>query len=262
MKYFISPEKLIEMQDSKDNLVILDCRYLDGNPDYIYETYEYQHIKGALPINIETELTGKVTDHTGNHPLPNFGKLKAVLEDLGISNDSIVVGYDDGELVGPSRMVLTLELMGLKNLYVMTEGLMGYLGAGGITEEGPAPEVEKKGSIDMNLDLSNIVDIDYLRQHKYDRDTVLIDSRNPLAYEYGHIPGAENYFTGQIKERFSLVELEKIEEEFKELRNHKEVIISCGSGMVASLTSLAMKEIGLDHKFYIDGYSQWSKMDK
>ena len=42
-----------------------------------------------------------------------------------------------------------------------------------------------------------------------------------------------------------------------DLNNYEEVIVYCGSGITASPVSLALTEVGIDHKLYAGSFSDW-----
>ena len=89
---------------NNEKLVIVDCRFSLMNKNYGKDSYEKAHIKGAVRVDIETELSSPVKEHGGRHPLPSVEELKNTFENIGISNDSIVVAYDEGDLSGPARL--------------------------------------------------------------------------------------------------------------------------------------------------------------
>lgn len=86
------------------NIVIVDCRFNLMDKEYGKKSYEKGHIKGAKRVDIETELSSIVKKHGGRHPLPSVKELKNTFENIGISNDSVVISYDEGDLAGASRL--------------------------------------------------------------------------------------------------------------------------------------------------------------
>ena len=116
---------------NNEKLVIVDCRFSLMDKKYGKRSYESSHIKGALRVDIETELSDKVSTHGGRHPLPTIDKLKNVFEKIGISNDSIVVAYDEGDLAGPSRLWWILKYLGHKEVYILDGGINDFEEIGG-----------------------------------------------------------------------------------------------------------------------------------
>lgn len=101
-----------------------------------------------------------------------------------------------------------------------------------------------------------------------DERIAIIDSREPDRYrgivepvdiKKGHIPGALNYFWLDVIDKNTklMKSKDELEQHFKNLRDFDEVIIYCGSGITASVNSLAMDIIGLEHKVYAGSFSDW-----
>ncbi|MEG2335641.1 rhodanese-like domain-containing protein, partial [Chryseobacterium sp.] len=76
-----------------ENLIILDARA--GKE--AYQNYLKKHLKGARFISLDKDLAEIVEDASfgGRHPLPDLKKFTETLSNLGISNDSDIVIYDD-----------------------------------------------------------------------------------------------------------------------------------------------------------------------
>ena len=267
MSNFISAKWLKENLNN-DKLVIVDCRFSLMDKDYGKKSYEKCHIKGAVRVDIETELSAPVTKHGGRHPLPDINDLKCTFEKIGISNDSIVIAYDDGDLAGCSRLWWILKYLGHDKVYVLNGGINIFKEIGGdVTSE---ENVSTKGNFKVNLNEDMRVDMEYVRERINNENVALVDCREykryigefePVDKKAGHIPNALNYFWMDIlnknEERLTIKSEEVLKDYFKELNNYDEVIIYCGSGITASPVSLALNEIKIPHKFYTGSFSDW-----
>ena len=267
MSNFISAKWLKENLNN-DKLVIVDCRFSLMDKDYGKKSYEKCHIKGAVRVDIETELSAPVTKHGGRHPLPDINELKCTFEKIGISNDSIVIAYDDGDLAGCSRLWWILKYLGHDKVYVLNGGINIFKEIGGdVTSE---ENVSTKGNFKVNLNEDMRVDMEYVRERINNENVALVDCREykryigefePVDKKAGHIPNALNYFWMDIlnknEERLTIKSEEVLKDYFKELNNYDEVIIYCGSGITASPVSLALNEIKIPHKFYTGSFSDW-----
>lgn len=264
---FISPEELLDNIDFK-NLVIVDCRFNLMDKEYSKKSYDKEHIKNARRIDLETELASEVREHGGRHPLPSIDVLKDTFDNLGISNDSVVIAYDDGDLAGPSRLWWILKYLGHDEVYVLDGGISEYKKIGGKTDNQPVSY--KKGNFILNANENLKVDMQYVREKLQDKDVVVIDSRENIRYigehepvdkKAGHIPGALNYFWMDILKKddecVKLKNKEELNKHFEYLRNYKEVIVYCGSGITACTNSLALNEIGIANKVYTGSFSDW-----
>ena len=252
----------------KENLIVIDCRFNLMDKEYGKRSYDDSHIKGAVRVDIETELSTKVREHGGRHPLPSVEELKNTFENLGVSNDSIVVAYDEGDLAGPCRLWWILKYLGHDKVFVLNGGMNSFIEAGGeISNE--VPQVVKS-TFDISVNDDMRVDMEYVRERLYNKNVAIIDSREnpryrgefePVDKKAGHIPSALNYFWMDILNKDNNKIFMKTEEElkelFKELNNYDEVIVYCGSGITACPNSLALNEVNINHKVYTGSFSDW-----
>lgn len=267
MKNVVSVDWLKE-NINNENLVIVDCRFDLMDKEYGKNKYNIEHIIGAKRVDIETELSDVVKEHGGRHPLPSIEKLEEVFSSKGINKDSIVVAYDEGDLVGPSRLWWILKYLGHEKVYILNGGINSFKDIGGkVTDR---TEENKKGNFKANENKELKVNMEYVKERLNNDKVAIIDSREykryigefePVDIKAGHIPGAMNYFWMNIldNERKEVVikTLNDLNEMFKELRAYDEVIVYCGSGITACPNSLALDEVNIKHKVYCGSFSDW-----
>lgn len=255
-----------------ENLVIVDCRFNLMDKEYGKRSYEECHIKGAVRVDIETDLSSAAKEHGGRHPLPSVEELKCTFEHIGISNDSIVVAYDDGDLAGPSRLWWILKYLGHEKVYVLKGGINEFKSIDGeVTLE---KTNYKKGHFNINVNESMRVDMNYVKERLHKDNIAIIDSREtpryngesePVDKKCGHIPSALNYFWMEIFNKdgnnLELKSEKELKEHFNKLNNYDEVIVYCGSGITACPNSLALSEAGINHKVYTGSFSDWISYD-
>ena len=253
---------------NNEKLVIVDCRFNLMDKQYGERSYEGGHIKGAVRVDIETELSSEVKEHGGRHPLPNIEELKNTFENVGINNDSIIVAYDEGDLAGPSRLWWILKYLGHDKVYVLNGGINEFKEISGeITQEIKSIE---KGNFKVEVNEDMRVNMEYVKERLYKDNVAIIDSREnqrykgefePVDKKAGHIPSALNYFWMDIlnkdKDKLNLKSKEELENYFETLKNYDEVIVYCGSGITACPNSLALSEAGVKHKVYSGSFSDW-----
>ena len=257
---------------NNEKLVIVDCRFDLMDKNYGKNSYEKSHIENAVRVDIETQLSAPVTTHGGRHPLPSIEDLKSTFENIGISNDSIVVAYDEGDLSGPARLWWILKYLGHKEVYVLDGGIDSFKEAGGkvTTKE----TTVKKGNFEVHLNEDMRVDMEYVKNRLHNKDSAIVDCRDhrryigefePVDKRAGHIPSALNYFWMDIlnknDDKLTIKSDEDLKKHFKELNNYDEVIIYCGSGITASPVSLALNEANIPHKLYAGSFSDWISYD-
>ncbi|MGL5695272.1 MAG: sulfurtransferase, partial [Peptostreptococcaceae bacterium] len=224
-------------------------------------------------INIETELSSEVKEHGGRHPLPSNNQLKLTLESKGIYNDCIVICYDDGDLSGASRLWWTLKYLGHKNVHVLDGGINAYKNIGG--EISTENEICETSKFDIDVNENMRVNMEYVKERISDSKIAIIDSREykryigefePVDKKAGHIPNAKNYFWMDVLdingENIFLKSKDELKNHFKDLNDFEEVIVYCGSGITACPNSLALSEIGINHKVYTGSFSDWVSYDE
>ena len=265
MKNFITPEEL----DQLDNVILIDVRQDLLDPAYGPRVYAEEHLHNAFYLSLEEDLSGPVTDETGNHPLPGLGKLTARLESMGATNDSLFVLYDEGTNFTAPRAWFVLKYAGLEKVYVLEGGLPAAKSYGmATTDEIPKAQ---KSLIELSANREMVAEYDEFKAWSANRGegTVLIDSRSgerfrgeeePLYAVAGHIPGAVNYYyMDNYDENGFLLDDTALTERFSPLADQKDIIVSCGSGVTACANYIVLDELGYAPRLYVGSYSQWLK---
>lgn len=262
------------LKDNLDNekLVIVDCRFNLMDKDYGRKSYEEGHIKKAVRIDLETHLSSEVKEFGGRHPLPTIDQLKETFESIGISNDSIVIAYDEGDLAGPSRLWWILKYMGHKNVYILDGGINSFKELNGEIVTDVTTVV--RGNFDILINEDMRVEMPYVKEKLYNENIAIVDSRENIRYigdwepvdkKAGHIPGALNYFWMDILDKgensIKIKSKEDLSVHFEKLNDYDEIIVYCGSGITACPNSLALTEIGIKHKVYSGSFSDWISYD-
>ena len=262
------------LKDNLDNekIVIVDCRFNLMDKDYGRKSYEEGHIKKAVRIDLETQLSSEVKEFGGRHPLPTIDQLKETFESIGISNDSIVIAYDEGDLAGPSRLWWILKYMGHKNVYILDGGINSFKELNGEIVTDVTTVV--RGNFDIIINEDMRVEMPYVKEKLYNENIAIVDSRENIRYigdwepvdkKAGHIPGALNYFWMDILDKgensIKIKSKEDLSVHFEKLNDYDEIIVYCGSGITACPNSLALTEIGIKHKVYSGSFSDWISYD-
>lgn len=246
----------------REEVVLVDIRwYLDGRSGRA--AYEVGHAPGAVFIDLERWLAGPPSPERGRHPLPEAEHFARGMSAHGISDDSVVVAYDDAGGVIAARLAWMLRVTD-HSAALLDGGLSAF---GGELEVGRGPQVavgaftprewpaERLATIDDAMNRSNVV----FDARNYDRYVGEGDSVDPRS---GHIPGAisvpcrsnldANGYTrspGELREIF----------EAAGLRVGAEVVSYCGSGVTACHNLLTMEWAGLGSgRLFPGSWSQYS----
>ena len=218
MKNFINPDEL----DQLDNVILIDVRQDLQDPTYGPKAYAKEHLHNAFYLNLEEDLTGEITANTGNHPLPSQAQIQKVLEEMGATNESVFVFYDEGSNFTAPRGWFILKYFGLEKVFVLNGGFKAAVDYGYKTSQ-EVPKAQKS-YIELSANPQMLASYDEIVDYakKPQEEMVLIDSRSseryrgevePLYDKAGHIPNAVNYFYG---DNYTDEGIKKSDEELKE----------------------------------------------
>ncbi|MEK5028814.1 sulfurtransferase [Paenibacillus sp. FSL M7-1046] len=260
---------------------IVDCRFTLGKPQAGRESYEQEHIPGAVYLDLELDLSGPVGEHGGRHPLPDPQVLAARLSKLGIGNDSRIVAYDDESGMNAARLWWLLRYLGHEQVFILEGGFSAWKAEKfPVTDHQP---VRVPSSFVPQLQSQMVAGVDKVRQvseQTVDAEAgkgetashpalpLLIDSRandryrgqnETLDKKAGHIPGALNYFWKDTQNADgSFKSAEQLAEHFAGLDKDREIIVYCGSGVTACPNVLALEKAGFKKvRLYAGSWSDW-----
>lgn len=272
MKPIIAVEEFQSIVN-QENLIILDAR---AGKD-AHQNYLEKHIKGARFVDLEKDLATASSDASkgGRHPLPDLFDFAKTLSELGISENSRIVIYDDKNGANAAaRCWWMLFAFGIENVQVLDGGFQIAEKAGLEMNSGPEHFHQTTIRISEKWQLPT-ADIDEVEHLLSEKSATVIDVRD--AYRYngesepidpiaGHIPGAINIpLTENLTENGTFLQPEILKENYQKiLNNHPEkLIIHCGSGVTACHTILAMAYAGMEiPALYVGSWSEWCRSGK
>lgn len=266
MQNHVEPKWLSEHLGDQNTRVV-DCRFKLGSPDEGRILYEESHIPGAVYFDLEKDLSGKVGEHGGRHPLPQTSQFKERLQNAGIENETTIVVYDGKEGAFASRMWWLLKYVGHERVYILNGGFDAWQKTGYPTEDSVPRYQQTDYSVNENPDmLASFEEVKEIAL-KGTGSAVLIDSREsrrylgieePIDRVPGHIPTAinkpwmEGFENGFYKSR------DEQEKRFEDLDHDQPIIVYCGSGVTATPNFIALKEAGFKNvRLYAGSYSDW-----
>lgn len=230
--------------------------------------YDAEHVKGAYYLNLEDDLSGEVTELTGAHPLPDILIFQEKLRKMGATNDSQFLIYDDGDQFVAARAWFVLKYFGIKSVKLITGGFPALKQAKVRMSENMSPILQG----DITLVPQGQLTVDFNEVKEFSKNgktnTVLLDVRAKERYlgevetlynQAGHIPRAQSYFYRDVlTPQHELNEINVLKEYFEKVID-KDIIISCGSGVTAAMTMIALDELNKPSKIYTGSYSEWIK---
>lgn len=251
----------------EDDLVIVDCRFDLSDPEAGYGAYLKGHIPGAIYLDLDKDLSGKVARHGGRHPLPDWQEFAQKMGRSGIHADSRIVAYDDQAGCMAARFWWMMDYLGHQEVAVLEGGFQGWQESGyPVTQEIPQPEPAK--FIPNIRHPERIVYQEEVKKHQ----GILIDSRErerfigkvePIDVKAGHIPGACNRFwKDNLQEGQYWKTPEELRHDFSFLAGNTPVVY-CGSGVTACANLLALRLAGVaDARLYAGSWSDWISYEK
>ena len=218
------------------------------------QDYQLGHITNAVNLPLAKLLADDSVE-----------SIQKIAQDLGISDETSVVIYDDTFGALSSRVVWALQYIGHKDakLLDVTFSQWKTLGYEISTE---VPKIESAiHSIKENKEI--MATAEYLEKVKENKNVIIIDNRERLNYLEQHIPGAINIPYRTLATDGKIL---RTKEGMKNLLKNRgisedaEIITYCGSvGTLSGLAYYALKSVGLPNvKLYVHSFKEWKSLEK
>lgn len=249
------------------DLAILDCRFSLAAPGAGERAYLEGHIPGAYYAHLDRDLSDLRRTGAGRHPWPDAADFTARLGAWGITPQTQVVAYDDGDGAHAARAWFLLRALGHEKVAVLDGGWKRWTTLGlPVDSKVPAPaHARYRGEFDA----ARLLDVEAV-QARLAAGGLLVDARAADRFRgenetidrvAGHVPGAinrpyaQNLADGRFKTPVQLAE------EFRALLGThapEETMVMCGSGVTACHHLLAMERAGLrGAKLFTGSWSGW-----
>ena len=264
----ISTTELTALMHDAPNLVIVDTRHDLINPTMGRDAYAASHIPGAIYLSIDEDLSGTKTGKNGRHPLPEAEAFAVTLGAKGISNQSLVVVYDQGSAMFVGRLWWMLRWLGHDNVLVLDGGIAqwqkeGRAVATAVTTRSATTftaSAREHMRLTVAQTLTALTDptqriLDARAAERYRGEVEPVD---PVA---GHIPGAFNRaFANNLRDGL-FKPANELKREFDTIlagRAPEQLIHQCGSGVSALANMIAMEHAGMHgSRLYAGSWSEW-----
>ena len=270
----------LERHLDNDRLIVLDASMekVVGKPPILYDTFSC--IPGAKKLDLENELCDLTSKQT--HAFPTVAQFIEITSELGITQTSQVVIYDNQGIYSSPRAWWIFKVMGFDNVYVLNGGLPQWLAEGRATancfsSSDLADSVLESGTeLKVNVQDTWVCDSTYLLNKLSDKDISIFDARGAKRFSgqapepregvrSGHIPNSVNLPFSQVLDGHGLKTAEELQQIFAGLANEQDTqrIFSCGSGITACILILASVEADYHHNVLYDGsWAQWGSDHK
>jgi thiosulfate/3-mercaptopyruvate sulfurtransferase len=244
---------------------IVDLRYyFDGRDGHAI--YLQGHLPGAVHASYPTDLGDPA--QTPPNLIPGPEQMARTMSRLGISNDTLVVGYDDEGGHYASRLWLNLAYYGHDRMKVLNGGIQKWQAEGRPLVTGevtPPPAVFKPGPPRENLRIHG----DELRKHLGDPTLALLDVRRLSEYtgeelraaRGGRIPGARLLlWRDNLDADFQFRSADEIRARHEAVgaTREKEIVTYCQGGVRAAHAAFSLRLIGYENVRVYDGsWADW-----
>ncbi|MFT7597855.1 MAG: thiosulfate/3-mercaptopyruvate sulfurtransferase [Acidimicrobiales bacterium] len=244
------------------DIVLCDIRYyLDGRDGP--SAFEAGHIPGARYVDMDTVLASPAAPIVGRHPMPTPETFAKGMAAVGVSNDAVVVAYDDLGGMVAGRLVWMLRIIG-QPAALLDGGIKAWGGpveTGAVTTAGvprlavewPSEAMADANEVAAHISAGGIV-VDSRAAERYRGDTEPVDPRA------GHVPGAINLpFSDNLTGEGRYRDTAELTERFETAGVNGDSIVYCGSGVSACNNLLAIEAAGLGRpRLYVGSWSGWS----
>lgn len=222
----------------------------------VRKTDDYR--QGHIPTAVSLPLARVLENDTPE-------KIVAILEELGVSDRTPVVVYDDTFGALAARVAWTFQYVGHDNTALLEMTFKQWRELGLETEK--AVRTFPKAKHPLNVNKSIHADASYVEAVKSQPGKLLVDSRERLNFLTEHIPGAKNIpytmvgSNGIILRRAT--ELKRFIEN-RGITDDIEIITYCGSvGTLSGLTYYALRLAGFKNvKLYPKSFKEWKALGK
>jgi thiosulfate/3-mercaptopyruvate sulfurtransferase len=265
MDPLISTDWLAGQLDAPDLVVFDATKYLPTDGKDGAEEFARAHIPGARFFDIDVIAD---PDTALPHMVPSPGRFERLMGELGVSNTSRVVFYDQKGIASAPRGWWMMGLFGHDQAFVLDGGLPKWLREGRPTEAG-LPAAPTPTTFQATLRATRLRGIgDMLAGGE-----LVLDARpagrfagsapEPRAgLPSGHIPGSRSVPSSSLLHPDgTMLDPAALHAAFAAAGadGTRPIVTSCGSGVTATILSLGLLRAGLSQGAVYDGsWTEWA----
>lgn len=266
MKPLVSTEWLA---DNLGEVRVFDCtKYLPTEARDAGAEFAAGHIPGAAFFDVDAIAD---PDSDLPHTLPTPARFARLVGELGISNTTRVVFYDQKGLFSAARGWWMMGLYGHDRSAVLDGGLPKWIADGHLLDAG-VPLAAAPAVFRPDFRATRLRGIGDMLANVTTKSELVLDARAPGRFDAtmpeprpdirgGHIPGAVNLpISALMAPDQTLLPKEQLRAKLAALGvdGTRPVVTSCGSGITATILTLAMSRAGLpEGAVYAGSWTEW-----
>ncbi len=231
--------------------------------------FSQAHIPGSVNIEPSSLVCG-IAPAAGK--IPDSKDLSTLFSAIGLSDNRIIIAYDDEGGGWAGRLIWTLDILNHKNYHYLDGGITAWIAEGYQHETGSANPI-KSTPYNATIDQTQIVSADDIKNQLGDQSFAIWDARSAqehsgekvLAAKGGRIPGAVNIDWLDLMDRNNYLRLKPLGVissmlENKNLTANKTIVTHCHSHHRSGLTYITGKILDLNIRGYDGSWSEWGNL--
>jgi thiosulfate/3-mercaptopyruvate sulfurtransferase len=266
----VSCEWLQQNLDAENQLILDATFFLPRQHRNALEEYQQHHLPGALFFDID-----EVADLSSplSHMLPKAEDFADAIGKMGITNDTLVLIYDNNNFFAAARVWWMFRVFGHDQVRVVDGGLTRWKQLNFPVNPKQSSPIRKPFKSQYRPELVfNLMEMKLVLRNN---SRQIIDARSAdsflgqrslanTALQPGHIPGSINIPYARLtdSEQQTLLSKQKLQTLFEDVRINlsKPIVTTCGSGVSAAVLALALYQIGLiDIPLYDGSWAEWGR---
>jgi len=250
-----------------DQLIVLDASIPKVGSQSLKPNQKY------IPKTRFFDIQNAFSDVNATFPntIPSEIQFETEAQKLGINNTSFIVVYDALGIYSSPRAWWLFKTFGHSNVAVLDGGLPEWEASGYATENKYETDF-KSGNFTAKYNPNNVVYFESIEAISKDPDFTIIDARSndrftskvkePRAgLRSGTIPNSINLPHDAILEGYKLKSIDELRLIFETiLKQNQHIVFSCGSGITASVLSLAATIIGYNNSVYDGSWTEYGTL--
>ena len=261
-------DNIVSVKWLKDHLNHPNVIVINGTIQKVSSNFksEEQQIENARFFDIKNAFTDTSAEFPNT--IPSEIQFQTEAQKLGINKEDFIVVYDEFGIYSSPRVWWLFKTFGHNNVAVLDGGFPEWKNQKFPTEVKTEKQYET-GNFIAKYNPNNVVYFESLEAINKDPNFKIIDARSNDRFmcrvpepreglRSGHIPNSVNLPYQNILNEHKFQHKEQIASTFKDLANNNQhLVFTCGSGITASILSLAATLLGYNNSVYDGSWTEY-----